>query len=378
MAELAQLQETLTAMRKTILKFIAWMALIVFLGVGAPILALYMHFYRSPPEASYPHPADALEAQRQDLDYFATLISLDRAFTPSTRAEASRRLLDIGARTSPLDHEHLRIALMQIVALSDNGHSKLGYDPGASPQELPVRVALFSDGVYVMRSTASAADLLGGRLIDIDGKPIDEVLKRLETLRGGAEQWRRAYATLYIYFQDFLYGLDVATNQHESTWTVMAPSGSLVTRTLQAYKPAESEPYVYVKRWLSSEPLDGLTEGWQAYQPNRELPLSLREFDKPFRRVHLPNSCVMFLQYKSNDDEANQSIRSFTAETATDMRAQPPCDLIMDVRYDDGGNYLKTASFMRRLPQYIGLKGHIYLLTGPATFSAGIVTSAFN
>lgn len=362
---------------RTLLKIVAWTALVVVVALGATILAFYLHFHSSPPKVSYPHPEDALTAQRQELDYFGKIIALDRAFSAETRIEANRRLADLAAQTTPLDHAHLRIALMQIDALADNGHSKVGYDPGASPKLLPVRVASFSDGVYVMRATTAAADLLGGKLTEIDGKPIHEVLKRLETLRGGTEQWRRAYATQYMYFQDFLYGLDVAADIDKSTWTVMSPSGTLVTRTLQAYTPPESEPYVYVKRWVSSEALEGLTKGWQAFQPERELPLSLKDFDQPFRRIRLPNSCVMFLQYKSNDDEANQSIRSFTADTAADMSARPPCQLIMDLRYDDGGNYLKTANFMRALPTYLEPKGRIYLLIGAATFSAGIVSAAF-
>ena len=166
-----------------------------------------------------------------------------------------------------------------------------------------MRVFAFPDGLYVMRA-AGAPELLGGRLLEIDGKPIDEVMRRLEALRGGTPQWRRAYASLYLYYQDFLYGTDVAQDPDKSTWTVESPSGARVTRILEAKVPPESAPYAYVKRWLSSEPFPGMTEGWQVFQPDSGLPLSLQDYDTAFRRLRLANSCVMFLQYKSNDDEA--------------------------------------------------------------------------
>jgi hypothetical protein len=369
----------IASMRRKILKAIGWAALIavaVTAVAASLILAFFLHFYPSPPKANYVHPADALAAQRQDLDYFARLIGQDRAFSAPAREEANRRLAALNALPVPLDHAHLRVALMQIVALADNGHSRLGFEPGAAPKELPVRVFAFQDGLYVMRA-AGAPELLGGRLVEIDGKPIDEVMRRLEALRGGTPQWRRAYASLYLYYQDFLYGTDIAQDPDKSTWTVESPSGARITRTLEAKVPPESAPYAYVKRWLSNEPFAGMTAGWQVFQPDSGLPLPLQDFDTAFRRLRPANSCVMFLQYKSNDDEGPQSIRAFSAETAADMQARPPCQLIMDLRYDDGGNYLKTAGFMRNVSEHLAPNGRVFLLLGPATFSAGIVSAAF-
>ena len=59
-----------------------------------------------------------------------------------------------------LDRPHFRVSLMQIVALADNGHSRIENEPSAGPKELPLRVAAFSDGLYVMRATEVNADLL--------------------------------------------------------------------------------------------------------------------------------------------------------------------------------------------------------------------------
>jgi hypothetical protein len=364
-------------MRRRILKITGWTALAAVLFAVSLAAAFYMHFYREAPAPAYPKATGPLVAQQQDLDYFGKLMARDRAFTPQTRAEADRRLAQLKASTVVLDHEHLRVALMQIMALADNGHSRLGYDPEAAPRQLPVRVALFPDGVYVMRATTVAANLLGGRVVEIDGKPIDEVMRRLETIRGGTPQWRRYYAAHYMYFSGILYGLDVAPDENASTWTVVSPGGATVTRTLQSYAASPTEGFAFPQRWYSAEPLEGLSAGWQSFQPDQKLPLSLADFDNTFQRVRFPDSCVMYLQYKSNDDDGKQSIRAFTAQAAADMRAHPPCALIMDLRYDDGGNYLTTAHFMRKLPDYVAPGGHIYLLTGNTTFSAGIVSAAF-
>jgi len=349
---------------------------IVVLGAGL-LYAMFLHFYPSAPKKDYPQPAGAPEAQRQDLDYFAKLIALDRAFTPAARAEANRRIASLEKLPVPLDRPHFRVALMQIDALANNGHSKVGYDDAANPRELPVRVAIFSDGLYVMRATVENADLLGGRVFSVDGKPIDAVIARLETLRGGTPQWKKAYASMYLWMQDMIYGLGIAPDMSHSTWTVVAPSGGTITRTLTAYTPPKDEPYVYIKRWVSSELLKGMAKEWRAYQPDHPLPVTLQDYDKTFRRIRLPHSCTALVQFKSNEDENGESISQFITATETDLSANKPCNVILDLRFDDGGNYMNTYGFANRLPDLVAPGGHIYLLTGPSTFSAGITTTAF-
>jgi hypothetical protein len=103
----------------------------------------------------------------------------------------------------------------------------------------------------------------------------------------------------------------------------------------------------------------------------------LSDFDTGFRRIRLANSCAMLVQLKANHDVGNQHIKDFVAATEADMRANKPCAVILDLRYDDGGNYQNTAGFAKDLPNLTTPGGRIYLLTGPSTFSAGITTAAF-
>jgi hypothetical protein len=358
-----------------VLKRVALICLVPILVVALAIGSMLWRFYPSPPAPPATNATTPLDAQRQDLAHFKQLLELDRAFSPAARAQAAQRIAALQAMPVQ-DRSHLRVALMQITALADNGHTRLGYDPGAAPRQLPVRVALFADGAYVMRAKDEAAELLGGRIVAIDGMAIDTALARLETLRGGPRPWRRVYASEYLMLQDMLHGLDIAPAADRSTWTVITPAGASITRVLAAYEMPVDQPDPFVERWLSSEPLAGLDQGWQTYQP-AALPLSLQDYATPFRTSLLPDGCTRYVQYKSNDDENGQSIRDFSAQLEERMRAQPPCALIMDMRYNDGGNYVKTARFMRNVVDYAAPGAPVYLLTGPFTYSAGLVSTAF-
>ena len=167
-----------------VLKYLSIALGVVLLAVAGFSVALRLRFSPSPPTVHYIAPKDALEAQRQDLDYLGKLLAMDISFSPEMRMEAARRLEAMREANAVLPRPSLRVALMRIAALSDNGHTGISADPGAQPMELPARVAGFSDGIYVMHATKPYADLLGGKVVAIDGHPIAEVIQRLMQLRG--------------------------------------------------------------------------------------------------------------------------------------------------------------------------------------------------
>jgi hypothetical protein len=338
------------------------------------VYAMMRHFYSLPPQAKYSKPNDPLEAQHQDLDYFAKLVAMDRSYSTEARAQAQRRIAELADSKTVVPRPNFRVALMEIAALADNGHTRVDSDSGADPMELPVRVAAFSDGMYVLHATKAYADLLGGKIVSIDGHRTDDVMARLEQLRGGTAQWRKVSGEVYITWQDVLVGAGIAPDMGHSTWTVTSPSGTTVTRTLTPYRPSGDEPDM--NRTYSNEPLKDLGADWVAYQPDRALPITFSDFDKTFRRVRLPHSCVMLIQFRSNDDVGNNRIMDFEAATKADMQADKPCQLIFDNRFNDGGNLTKTIFFAKTLPSLIAPGGHIYLLTSGMTFSAGITTTA--
>src|SRR5579871_640669 len=179
-------------MRRVLIRAALGALLFVLVAAGAAagfFWAMTSHFNPAPPRMDYPKPGSALEAQRQDIDYFDRLMALDRSFSPAARAEAERRVADLRAEKTPLAFPQFRAALLEIAALADNGHTHVFYADKARPALFPFRLALFSDGLYVTHASAGQADLLGSRLLAIDGLPADEVMQRLEKLRGGTADW---------------------------------------------------------------------------------------------------------------------------------------------------------------------------------------------
>ena len=360
---------------RRVLKFILIaLAATAVLG-GGLLVAMFRQFNPSPPAVRYGTPKSALEAQRQDLDYFGKLLAMDRSFSPAHREEANGRLKALAEAGTALSPPEFRVALMEVAAMSDNGHTSVTSASGARPMELPVRVAGFSDGIYVTHATKENVDLLGGKVVAIDGHPIADVMQKLEQLHGGTGGWRRAYAETYISQLDLLVGTGVTPNLRQSVWTVTLPSGVTLTKALIPYRQPDSEPFLFVKANYSNLPLTALGTNWASFQPDRRMSATFAGFDAPFRRFRLPHSCVMVVQLKSSHDEGQIHIGDFVAATRADLEANKPCTLIFDNRFNDGGDYLNLARFASALPKLVS--GEIIVLISPMTFSAGITTVGF-
>jgi len=185
-------------------------------------------------------------------------------------------------------------------------------------------------------------------------------------------------ATYYITIRDILFGADISRSPSQSTWTFKLSGGRVATRTFDAYRPAPTEPAPLPVRWYSTEPLAGLTSGWRTLGvTSNTLPVPLRDYAANFRRIRLPNSCVVFLQLKAITDVDGQSLGAFLDDTERDLRSHPPCSVILDLRYSVGGDFTKIASFGRQLPELVAPNGKIYVLTTAMTFSASIATVGF-
>jgi hypothetical protein len=344
------------------------------------LLALRTRFNPAPPQIEFPVPADALEAQRQDVTQFSRLMALDRSFSPSARAEANRRIASLQASPAPLDQPHFGVALMEIAALADNAHTQPNIRGDVFPSRFPIRLTQFSDGVFVMLAKDAASDLLGARVEEIEGRPVSEIIATLEKLQGGVESWRQRLAVIYMaLFPEILYATGLAESAAQTRWTFRTPDGAFVERTLAAElaRVQGRAPRRIADFWLAPEPRAGATVEWRTLATNeRTLPWALRELELGFRRVRLDNSCILAVQMKAIADRGSIKISEFLRSTEADMRANPTCALIMDLRFSVGGSSENTYAFARRLPELMAPGAPVYVLTSSQTISAAITTTA--
>ena len=319
--------------------------------------------------------ASSAEAQRQDLELVRTVyLSKEMAFTPETRRLATLKIDALETRAGRLTPADMLVGLAEVAALPDNAHSSLHYGAKARPAErLPLRLLWFPDGLYIARASGAATDLAGAKVLRVEGRTPDELYARVKVLRGGKAVDRRNHLTELVESGGVLRAMGLAKRAYALTLTLRLPSGGVVSRRVAMTTQASQDPVADFERLWSPEPMPKEV-GWRPGLTPRDLPLYLRDADRTFRAIPLPEQHAYYVQFRSNEDEDGYPIAPFLKATSEALEAAKPRDVIVDLRFDIGGNLLTTIDFMRRLPSLASRRA--YLLVGPYTFSAGIISAA--
>lgn len=357
---------------------IATTGLVLFAGLlyGLAELAMQLHYYPGPPTVEYPTPADRREARVQDLDYFRRFLTLDRSYTGVTRAVASELIAELESRLDSVSDAGFQLAIAQAVAVADNGHTNvwLGRFSRAHGR-LPLRLYWFADGVHVLRVRADHADLLGAELLSVGGVPVVEAGVALKTFVGGPWEGYRAYrGPILLELPAAHFAVGLSDSESASTLTFRKRDGSLVVRRIEAESLAEEEPLFWPNTYLLSAPPEPESRTWLGLASRvPELPLYLQEPQLEFRMADLPQG-GLYVQYRAN---VGEGIAAFGQSVLRRIMEQTPAYLVLDQRLNGGGDYTTTAGLMSALPGLLGDAVPIYVITGPATFSAGINSVAF-
>jgi hypothetical protein len=155
------------------------------------------------------------------------------------------------------------------------------------------------------------------------------------------------------------------------------PDGSIRAARLPVEPPVRSAPRVFGDRFLSPQPIPGELSDWTPYLArDAMLPMFLTDYATPFRTRYLAESRTYYAELKSNDDENGYAIAPFVDGVKRDVATLNPRTLIVDLRFNQGGNFTKTASLMKHVTSLAPSIEHVYLLTSAWTFSAGNVNIA--
>jgi hypothetical protein len=131
----------------------------------------------------------------------------------------------------------------------------------------------------------------------------------------------------------------------------------------------EDEPLWWSHSYLApAEPL----ENWSVLQP--PLPLFLQEPEQLFRSRYMEDADLLYVQFRANQGEGLDVLQ---AQVRRQLATHRPATLVIDQRLNGGGDYTLTQKLMTDLPAIIDMTTRVYVITGNATFSAGINSVAF-
>lgn len=362
-------------------RLVLWVAaalLALVAAVGILVFAFFHKFYPGAPPVRFAAAHSVAEAQRQDLEYFRNYLEYNRTYSPQARAQVSRLLEDAAGQAGRMSSAQFDLAVARMTALADNGHSKIYPDIlRQRHNKLPCLLYHFSDGYYIVRARAACQALLGARLIAIDGHPVADVADTMyRYVLGPRTHYDQYYSPFYLESPELLNAAGLALAADRVTLRVLLEDGREEDVAMAADPPDPHWPWwVYSNDYLSSEPVAPTGGDWKSVLPvGARLPAFLADFNNPFRTHSWPG--IYYAQFRSNMNENGHPIAPFVAGVEQAIAAENPHVVIIDLRFDQGGDFTTTAGLMSRLGRLAPGIRRVYVLISGWTFSAGETSAA--
>ena len=324
-----------------------------------------------------PAPSTEAEARLRDIEYLAKLVEYDRSFDETERNQFEALIASSKQEAASMSLADLYMLAGKAAALADNGHTGISiWHVRRDFNSIGARYFYFKDGLYVVRALAEHEQLIGGRVIEIDGQPIETILTTLNAYSGGTEIWRQFNSVLLLESPALLHAGGLVDSPSGYSLTVVDPSGATLHAELDGQLPQAPEniPFPRSTKTLDAEawPVEG-NEWVRSLQgiPPDEVPLYLRQTDQLYMWTPLQNDGG-YVRIQATLNARDQSMEAFFDENLKPLPDGSLQYLVVDLRANDGGDFTLFLDVSKWLPDKVADDGHLYILVGPQTFSAGI------
>ena len=260
------------------------------------------------------------------------------------------------------------IEMEKLLALLGDGHAGIYPSPAQDEnrQGLPVQFYLFEEGLFIIAASGEHRDLLGAEVLAIGGHELAALTAALEPLTcRDNEIWLKHSIPHRLRETRVLHALGLIPQDDRASLQIRDAAGrerdvDLVSdaRYMRAnlqrhfFKPGE---------WVAlPETLDA------------PVPHSLKHMELSYWFEVLSDDRTVYAQINRVRDHPSEPLLSFT-ERLMDAAEAPDIDrLVLDLRWNPGGNTFLEMPLLHRLigSRKLNRNGHLFVIIGRATFSA--------
>ncbi|MGV6848791.1 MAG: peptidase S41 [Marinibacterium sp.] len=286
----------------------------------------------------------------QDLEQIErTVLPTDPSFRAIEREELDRHINEARQNARANTKDKFLLSLMRLLALPGNGHTRL--IPNNAISVLPLRFVTIGTAVRLLGAPSGFAGAIGSELLSINGIPVSEIEVAAEKFLAGTRQRKRVIGPILFAWPGALVRLGVFSGSGTIEYRIRNETGrigKLVPDT--ANKVPGSALY----------PRNEHGKADAFWSPKTFL--EIRDFGRRGLAMVLPSF------FDPGETELSDAI----SEAAGRVRSRPDTPLLLDVRGNTGGNFLRTMPLIGAI-----LEGaedrRVGVIVDKFTFSAAIV-----
>ncbi|MBO0322767.1 hypothetical protein J0X14_10700 [Muricauda sp. CAU 1633] len=325
-----------------------------------------------------------------DIDYLDYLIRTrhPNPYYSISKERWNNELQNLKKNVAKLSEKEISIKLSSIVALLNDGHTFLDFDGRYGfDRWFPVRFYDFDDGLFITVTHPAYKQLIGKKVISISGLPASSVLNAVSKAISGDNAFhKRNIAAAFMSNTALLEGMGIIENNQNLILQLIDESGKHSTAEITSISSFYSTNY---RNWgeLFGPPL----EEYNAYVTpfeNGKPPLKYREFSddappyyasrEPYWFKNYPEYSAFVFQFNFAAEIGPEPFKDFLKRLVAALETTKPEKLIIDVRYNFGGDGSMMVPLVNDIITYskIHPKTKLYVVQGRQTFSAGIMLAA--
>ncbi len=312
------------------------------------------------------------DAWRSDLHYFKELVhsKYSNLFYNITAKQFDSAVNAVDKKIGKLNDTQMNVEFVKLVALFKVGHTNVRQrfgdnDSKAWVHQIPVRFYLFSDGLYIKNVDARYKEAVGGRILKIGNTAVDQVLEKIRpAVAFENEQGFKNMIQYYLNLPEFLQAVGIIEETSNVSLTYRK-DGKDNTISI----PAENMPPprghgmgAADANWIDACPVAN----------TKDAPLWMKEPGKLRYFEYLPDTKTVYVKHAGVQDGPDETIADFFARVFRFVDSNDVDKFVLDIRLNGGGNNYLNKSVITGIIQSrkINKKGHLFIVTGKATFSA--------
>lgn len=305
---------------------------------------------------------EKVQAWREDLQFLAKELPAKHinAYHSVSKNDLEAAIARLDKDLPRLTEIEFEVQLSRIVAMVGDAHTTLEMDD-ADHRFFPIAFVWLADGIFVAGTGPDQAELLGAKLVSIDGKKTQSLVNiAAGIIPSENEFWRRAMVPQRFSDATLLHALRATGSEARAEFSFAMPDGSRKTTVIG------SSPLPYDKPFLTAFPFK-----------NDDAPLRGQHSDQNYWWKLLPESKSLYLGFNRCRDDSKQPFKTVVPEIMKELDAGHAERLVIDLRRNGGGDSLviwPLLGAIKNRPQ-LNQKGSLFVLIGPQTFSSAMMNA---
>jgi len=275
-----------------------------------------------------------------------------------------------GSLATSTDAEH-GLRIQRLLATTNNAHTGAYFGPlDAAIHRLPIRLWWFDEGLFITKAHPDFAHLVGAQILSFGDLSTDQAYEGASTFVSGVPAWKRYRSITPLTQLEALHLIGASASPDSVNLGVIFPDGRRDVVTLGVEPSADPDDDWYT--WAAS--LVPSAEGWSHMLSADGLPPYLQE---PGENMYLalPDRDAAYIRF-NRIFGGEESLIDETIDMMFALADTRPETIIVDFRYNHGGDVLRMRTFLEGLFGLVPENGHVYVLGGRVTMSAAIVALA--